>query len=318
MVPAVAARPDVATPGPAHPREFEAVLEFRAMGTDWRVGADGPASGTLEAARRLIEREEQRCSRFRTDSALSQLNIERVTSDATLTQIVRDALRVKRATGGAFDPTAGAAVIAVGYDRTFEALTGLVEADPTADVPRPTVTFEGGRMRLRGDGAIDLGGIAKGWTVDRVAELLIESGSSRWLVDAGGDIRAGSTTPRMQMPVAVDLTGLTVGLAGGAVATSSTLRRAWDTPLGRMHHIVSPRAGEPAAGPYVFATVVAPLAALADALATSILVDMPSTVAVLSAFEAEALLFDDQGAGTMTPGMERHLYLAAAECDGAA
>lgn len=291
---------------PSHPREFEAALEFRAMGTDWRLGADEVASGTLEAARLLIEREEQRCSRFRADSALSRLNAERVSDDATLAQIVRDGLHVSRATAGAFDPTAGAAVIAAGYDRPFEALTELVEVAGSGLTPRPCVTFEDGRIRLRGEGLLDLGGIAKGWTADRVADLFVEAGSTRWLVDAGGDVRAW-TRCSGGTPIAVDLTGLTIGLDGGAVATSSTRRRAWDTPLGRMHHIVSPEVGTPAAGAYVHATVVAPLAATADALATSMLVDMPSTVRALPAFEAEALLFDDQGVGTMTPGMERHL-----------
>ena len=306
-MPPATARIEVGRLAPARPREFEVVLEFRAMGTNWRVGADGAASGTIEAVRELVEHEEQRCSRFRADSALSRLNATRVTSDRTLGSLVREALDVSAATAGAFDPTVGDAVIAAGYDRTFAGMTGFVDVNGTRASSRPRVDRGGSSLRLSGEGAIDLGGIAKGWTVDRVAESLIEAGSARWLVDAGGDIRAGGAERSVCIPIAVDLTGLTVGLEGGAVATSSTLRRAWDTPGGRMHHIISPHTGRPSAGPYVLATVVAPEASTADALATALLVDMPATLAAFPLFEAEALLFDDQGNGTMTPGMEAHL-----------
>lgn len=307
----------VSSPSAAR-RRYEATLEFRAMGTTWRVAADGVDAETLATVPALVEIEEQRFSRFRADSTLSRLNDERRTSDRTLAALIRQALRISAATAGAFDPTTGAAVIAAGYDRTFDALSTVLgasadQAVTPAATQRPNIEFDGDCVRLLGEGAVDLGGIAKGSTADRVGELLTDVGCSRWLVDAGGDILIGGRPGwRTDEPIAVELTGLTVGLVAGAVATSSTLRRAWDTPLGRMHHIISPRDARPTCGSYVLATVVAPTAAIADALATALLVDPPATVAALSAFgihevPAEALLIDQQGNASMTPGMEQVL-----------
>ncbi|MDA1147167.1 MAG: FAD:protein FMN transferase, partial [Chloroflexi bacterium] len=284
---------------------YNEVLEFRAMGTAWWIGADGVDRETLAAVPALVELEEQRCSRFRAHSLLSRLNAARLVTDTSLAAIVRAALLVQERTGGAFDVAVGDAVIASGYDRTFEALTGCAGPAPQSDVE---VAVDGDRAWLLGAGTIDLGGIAKGWTADLVGRHLADCGATRWLVDAGGDIVAGGRPGLCrEEPIAVGFTGYTVGIEVGAVATSSTTRRAWDTPLGRMHDIVAPATGRPAEGPHVLATVVAPTAMVADALATAMLADATLAIGALAAYDADVLLIDGQGGATMTPGMERYL-----------
>jgi thiamine biosynthesis lipoprotein len=298
---------NIHAPNAEAPRSYEVDATFRAMGTDWRIAADGVRSAEIGTIRQLVEVEEQRCSRFRPTSTLSKLNLERQVADPALAEIVRRGLRFSRSTAGAFDLGVGDAVIASGYDRTFEAIsTGAIASPVAGEVT--TVSVDGDHVWLDGGGSLDLGGIAKGWTADRVGHYLRSTGAARWLVEAGGDVLIGGRDSDLcEELIAVEYTGYTIGLEEGAVATSSTLRRAWSTQLGPMHHIIAPGTARPARGEYVLATVRAADATTADALATALLADTPSAIPALAAFEAEALLVDEQGAAVMTPGLERYL-----------
>ena len=101
--------------------------------------------------------------------------------------------------------------------------------------------------------------------------------------------------------------GWSVRLHEGAVATSSKLRRSWTTPAGQQHHIVDPASGVPAAGRFVAASVVAPTAAIADALGTALLASPERALPALARLNAEAFLLDEDGVPLMTAGMERWL-----------
>ena len=99
---------------------------------------------------------------------------------------------------------------------------------------------------------IDLGGIAKGWAVDRATEMLAGQGidEDAALVDAGGDIRASAAPGGEPWPIAVqdpldagsDLGGLK--LSGGAVATSSVGGRRWQQNGQTMHHLIVAHAAD--------------------------------------------------------------------------
>lgn len=283
--------------------------EFRAMGTDWHVEAAGLDASGYERVRALVECEELRFSRFRPDSSLSTLNRDRYLTDDEVARLVRLALRLRDATGGAFEPGVGAGVIEAGYDRSFELLTvarGCTSSVREAAIARATV--RGQTIRLGREGRVDLGGIAKGWTVDRVGRYLRSRGVSTYLVDAGGDILVGGAArSRPETVVQVNGTPWMLRVGSGAIATSSTLRRVWDGPRGRMHHIVDPHAGGSARSAFAWATVVAPRAALADALATALLADPDAALPALSVFEAEAFLMTHDGTPRMTSGMARWL-----------
>lgn len=241
---------------------------FRAMGTEVELLLDAPSSPAAHAALRRAEAEIERLegllSRFREDSELSVLNRNgRARCGPDLVRVVELALDARERTGGLFDPTVHDAVVAAGYDRSFE----LVSSEGPAGDGRPrscggAVDVDGDVVTL-GDGVrLDLGGIAKGYAADRVAELLAVSGPC--LVNVGGDIgvRGGS------WPVAV--TGeLTLELTGGALATSGRDRRRWTRGGVESHHLIDPRTGLPAGTEILRATVVAATAAEAEALATA-------------------------------------------------
>jgi len=281
---------------------MKASREFRAMGTSWWIACDVPS--LLPEAETLVRSFEGRLSRFVPDSALSLLNRERSAVCPTLAAVTRVALRLRAATGGAFDPTLGARLAALGYDRSFDHIEPARGSLPMDLDPLPTTTavvVEGDRVTLDGPGDLDLGGIAKGWTVDRVLERLVAGDADAALVDGGGDLR-GVGRP---WPIGVG-DGLVVPTSAGAIATSSTRRRRWRDPAGReRHHILDPRAGLPSATTLDVATVIAPDTATADALATALLSGPPNALARLmpdlQALGAHALVCDREGRWWMTP-----------------
>ncbi len=273
---------------------------FSAMGTDWTILVQHGRADASPEAERVVRDVESRLSRFLPTSAVSRLNRDREASDPVLAAVLRAALTFSRDTRGAFDPSLGAQLASLGYDRTF------------AEVARPDVAFESGEpsfergvnvfvegadVRLAGYGCVDLGGIAKGWAVDRAIETLAEGGAEAVLVDGGGDIavRGG------EWPIGVS-DDLVVTLRGGAIATSSTRARRWCSSSGRwFHHVVNPRTGLSAESPVDTVTVVAPDATTADVLATAALVDPSGQMPRLSSRGYQAAMRDRSGAWYTTP-----------------
>lgn len=281
---------------------------FRAMNTEWWLGtADDRDLTPLET---LVHAAETRYSRFRADSLLSRLNREHSVRGIELAGLVRDALALGAATEGAFDIRVGAAVRAAGYDRSFETMTAVLRSPVLTFAPPVdalTVEVDGDEVRLHGDGSIDLGGIAKGWTVDRVAEALEADGCIDYLVDGGGDIRLRGHDERGEPWVVGVGEGLTATLPAGAVCTSSTRRRRWRTATEDAHHIIDPATAAPARHDIVEAVVIAPHAAAADALATTLIAQPDRGLRALAAYRADALLLRN-GGWEMTEGMQRWLH----------
>lgn len=267
---------------------MRASLAFLATGTEWWVACDHREA--LDEAESFVREAEGRLSRFLPDSSLSRLNRDRTVDDPMLAEVVRAALGMRELTGGAFDPTLALRIRELGYDRTFEA----IRAPKPAGEHRPcslVVTTDDANVRLEGDGELDLGGIAKGWIVDRAVDVLIAAGARDVIVDGGGDIRVhGAPCPIEYAPDHV------VRVESEAIATSSIRRRSWRDSQGRaLHHVLDPRTGNPATPTVHTVTICAGQAVLADALATAALVDPTRVFAMLPALEARAAACDEEG-----------------------
>ena len=280
---------------------------FRAMNTEWWLGTSGE-SVDLAPIEAIVHDAEARYSRFLRDSALSRLNRERCIHDAALASLVQHALAMQEATGAAFDVRVGAALSAAGYDRTFEALAhgssrALTFAPPTTAL---RVEVRGDEVRLLGSGTLDLGGIAKGWTVDRVAEAIEAADVHDYLVDGGGDIRAAGLDERGEPWVVGVGEGLAVRLQDAAVCTSSTRRRRWRAAGEDAHHIIDTTTGAPSRHEIAEAVVIAADATTADVLATTIIADPERGLTSARAMRAEALVLRE-GRWEMTEGMQRWL-----------
>jgi len=225
---------------------------FRAMGTEIEllVHAEG-ADAALDAAEQEFHRLESLLSRFRPDSELSRLNRDgAVDASHDLLRVVALSLDGRERTGGRFDPTVHDALVAAGYDRTFDEVASVARSD-TWSPPSAggEVTLDGARIELEPGVHLDLGGIGKGYAAERAAELLATAGPC--LVNAGGDIavRDGS------WPVGVD--ALTLELSNCGLATSGRDRRRWQRGDRELHHLIDPKTGEPADSDVLRVTVVA-------------------------------------------------------------
>ncbi len=240
-------------------------------------------------------------SRFSADSALSRLNRKRVSDDPLVVEVTRLALRLRGVTNGAFDPAIGSRLAELGYDRTFEAIANPVVAHVRPAQPCLKVRVRDGRVHLSGEGNLDLGGVAKGWTVDRVLSWMVQKGATDVLVDGGGDIAAAGRSAFVQVAG-----NFVVDIAGRAVATSSTRRRRWRSAEGHdLHHIINPRTGWSADAAIDTVSVVAEHAATADALATAILVDPERVLPLLERLDARAVVRDQRGEWWTTRGWEK-------------
>lgn len=241
-----------------------------------------PAEGTsadqaedaLDAAQAEIARIEALASRFDPQSELARLNAAGEAEVSTdLLRLITLALAMRDATGGRFDPTVHEAMMAAGYDRPIQQLP-LDAGEPGAPMPaggQVSVNPRTGRVTLGPGACLDLGGIAKGWTADRVADLLGAHGDC--LVSLGGDIAVRGTHHGEPWPVEVahGPQAHAVGLARGGMATSGTDRRRWTRAGQQMHHVIDPSTGAPSGTDLVRVTAVADDAATAEAWATALL-----------------------------------------------
>jgi thiamine biosynthesis lipoprotein len=260
---------------------------FRAMGTDVLIVVP---RAQLDLARSAVEKLfaewEQAMSRFRRDSELVALNARAgapFVASELLFDAVSTALDAARATDGLFDPSLAIDIARVGYDRSFELIGAVAPpcgAPPSGGGRWRGVTLDRGArtIELPPGSGLDLGGIAKGMAVDAALELLRARGVETALVSAGGDLAVRSSRPGSRSwPIAIGEDGEeVVPLTGGAIATSSSLRRRWLQADRRRHHLLDPRTGEPACSGLREVTVVAGTCAQAEVAAKAIFVLGPS------------------------------------------
>lgn len=240
---------------------------FRAMGSHVELILDAKPSGrafrALAAAEADVRRLERLLSRFDPRSELSRLNRQgAIVAGPELLEVVELAIAAREQTRGRFDPTVHDALVAAGYDRSFERLPARGPAQPRAGrcggdvrVDRDTSTIE-----VEPGFRLDLGGIAKGYAADRAAAILAPAGPC--LVDAGGDIALRGRP----WPIGVETADgtLTLELSAGGLATSGRDRRHWTRGAEQQHHLIDPASGRPAEGDLLRVTVAARSAAEAE------------------------------------------------------
>ena len=229
-------------------------------------------------------------SRTSGSSEVSMLNGaggEMVPVGAEICTLIQTAGDFTEATGGAFDITIAPVVSAWGFttdsyqvpDR--EALQTLLES-----VGMEHVHLSGGSARLDPGTMIDLGGIAKGYTADRVAEIFQEHAVPRGKVELGGNIlvigdkpdgtawRVGVQDPKH--PDEADGLVCVLNLTDAFAVTSGSYQRYFEQDGKRYHHIIDPATGCPADSGLTSVTVVADSArgngTMCDALSTALFV----------------------------------------------
>lgn len=245
------------------------------------VGMGVDAGAVAGAAFSVMAETADRLSVFEESSPLSRLNATAgrgpVPIDSDLEAVLTMAERVRASSQGAFT----AAILPLSSlwrpSRGRRPAPELVEAGLAA-VRESSIRLGAGFASLGAATRLDLGGIAKGYVVDRGMEVLRRAGVTSAVVDAGGDLRLLGRMEGRPWRVGIpdpgrpDAIAKILELDNVAVATSGDYQRYFTVDGVRYHHIVDPRTGYPAQGSPSFTAVIPGDDMVADAASTAGLV----------------------------------------------
>ncbi len=276
-------------------KEDETVREWSGstMGTTYRVKIDAEIDVATEAELThgidsVLARVNALMSTYDSTSEVSRFNRygggELFDISPELVEVLTLAQEISDRSDGAFDVTVGPLVNAWGFGA--EEPEPVPPSAPNLDALRQRVgshrlsldpssrTLAKGHQEI----SLDLSAIAKGYAVDLIAALLEARGLTRYLVEIGGELRAGAPkrvgeawSVGIERPVPQQRRlGIRLGLVGQAIATSGDYRNFRATEEGPRAHLIDPRTG--AAIPFTGASVsvVHARAATADAWATAL------------------------------------------------
>lgn len=249
-------------------------MKGHAFATVWSIST--PSGVDLEPLRtalaEMLAGVDVQMSPWRADSNVSHFNrasAGTMPMPAELVHVTSVALALASASGGEFDPTVGPLVSRWGF--------GPIKGDDATDWRH--IGLEGDALSKARDGlTLDLCGIAKGYALDRMADLVKDAGHGDFLIDLGGELSACGThpsgrswhvaveDPRPGVEGAVEV----LDLGGMAVATSGSRANSYVVGQRRYSHIIDPLTREPANSSLLSVSVIAPNAMVADGWATAL------------------------------------------------
>ena len=236
------------------------------MACAYTIVAYGPDAQALaravEAALDEIDRIDRLMSHYRPESPLSRLNREAADGplavDPELFDFVAECMKYSRESGGSFDITVGPLMKAWGFFRGEGRLPGAVELeDLRGKIGYSHVILSARERTIRFDRPgveLDLGGIAKGYAVDRAVSTLRSRGITAALVSAGGSTIYGLGAPpggrgwevTIQDPLHTNRSARKVLLRDRALSVSGSYEKSFEIAGVRYGHIMDPRRGRPA------------------------------------------------------------------------
>ena len=232
--------------------------------------------------------------------------------------IVSRALEINKTTNGAFDISIYPLMVKWGFTTQKYNVPSKNEISKLLkDVDSSKIIFDekSGNIKLKENMKIDLGGIAKGYTSNRVMQIFKECGVKSGLVSLGGNVQAlGTKTDGTAWQIAIenpdkssDYIGV-VSVKDKAVITSGGYERYFEKNGKTYHHILDPETGYPAESGLKSVTIVSDDGTLADALSTSLFV-MGKEKALdywrEHKNEFDTVLVEDNGDITITGGLEK-------------
>lgn len=306
---------------------------FRAMSTGIHALIYTPAKRSLVGnVEDLFRYFEQLLSRFLPTSELSRLNNHdgsTFMASPDLFAALEAALWAAQKSGGIYDPTILPYLERAGYDRTFAAISDQrplrAAIEPLGDgyqaMPIPDLRsgLDYRHVQLdRSTGMInrpigmlfDLGGMGKGWTVDRAFDEVCGDGPC--LINAGGDLYAYGFPDgrhgweiRLANPLNPKMNLATLSLSHHAVATSTIAKRRWFKDGHLQHHLIDPRTGHPAVTDAISVSVVGGRVFTAEIHAKlALILGVEEGLAYLeSQPDVEGLIFSTGGETLLTSGM---------------
>lgn len=262
-----------------------------------------------------MRRIEALMSSYKDDSELTYINnnaaIRAVEISDEMMHLIRQSIYFSEISQGAFDITY--ASIGYAYDyrkRQQPSDASISEKLPAIDYHH--IMISGNKVEFGNPAArIDLGGIAKGYAVDRAADIIAQCGIAKAMVSAGGDSRITGDRGGhpwvigIQHPRDPEGIALRLPLSESAFSTSGDYERFFVENGDRVHHIINPSTGRSATASWS-ATVIGPDALTTDALSTSIFIlGAIDGIAMIESLEGfDAIVIDNAGKVHYSSGFE--------------
>lgn len=224
------------------------------------------------------------------------------------------ALEVSTSTGGIFDCTIEPVMQAWGFTTQQYRVPDPAELSALlAHVDYTQVQLDGSTAAIPDDVQVDLGGIAKGYTSDRMMQIFSENGVTSGIISLGGNVQALGCKPdgskwrvAVQDPNDEGENFAVVEIADEAVITSGGYQRYFEDNGRTYHHIIDPRTGTPANSGIISSTIISHDGTLADGLSTSLFimgVDDALDYWRAHKEEFDAILMDKDGTVYVTEGI---------------
>ena len=268
--------------------------EIKALGTHWwieRLDGDKFSSRTCRVIDEEIRQFERDYSRFDDGSLVSKLSKNgRIDNPPVeILDMLDFACEVNELTEGVFNPLDGTTLGSIGYG-------GIPSKQNETGNFSENIKWDKTKVTLNEGQKLDIGGLGKGWLIDKLALILNDHGVREFIINGGGDLYVQSKTPvRFALEDPHDNTKSigSLSLRKGALAASSVLKRRWFLNEKNHHHIVDPRISRPADSKVVASFVIAKSALVADVMATVLIIE-PNLEAKLSEkFNIQAKLLTD-------------------------
>lgn len=294
-------------------------VEVYAMDTYMTLTAYGDnADKALSESEAEIKRIDAMLSTGSKDSEISRLNKAKKAEVSEETfDLIKRAKEIGLDTGRVFDISVYPVMQAWGFtDKNYRVpdKAELAELLKSVDVSKVTLDEETHEVGFDDDMAIDLGGIAKGYTSDRIIEIMKDNGIEHALINLGGNVQVLGKKPdgsdwRVAIADPEDQENYVGGIevSDKAVITSGGYQRYFDKDGERYFHIIDLTDGFPARNGIISATIVSDDGTLADALSTSLFIMGPEKAAEYwrsNPDRFDAVLVKDDGTVLVTEGLE--------------
>ena len=273
-----------------------------------------------DAAVEEIKRLDELFSIGNEDSVVSKLNVNvSLEVDEETKYVIEMARRISEATDGAFDITIYPVMALWGFTREGFHVPDDEELElilPNVDYSR--IVVEGNTVSLGQDQMIELGGIVKGYTSDRVMEIFADYDIISGSVSLGGNVQVYKEKPDGTLwncaivdpndPETRSVFMGKVSVSDCAVITSGAYERYFKDDEGNIyHHIIDPQTGYPAESGLISVSIVSPSGIVADGLSTACYVmglEKAEEYWKTSEFDFEMILMDENGDVYITEGLE--------------
>ncbi len=284
-------------------------FDFQGLGTAWSIVIDAPSlpDGLSQQVIQYARDFESRFSRFLPGS---ETNAFREATPGTysvspeFSRLLERAALLRELTGGVYDPIVGGILEGVGYGGQ----SGLVPIRYGERLPVWSIASES--LTLDGPVAFDLGGIGKGYCIDRIADIIRAAGYTHFLVEGGGDMFGTTKADDRPWRVAIEYPGKpdmaagVVELTDQGLAVSDSFRRRW----GKWHHLVDPGQRKSIEA-VVGCAAIAPDAWAADCMTSGLFFSPPECYTDLArVLQASFLVFRPDGRVVASPDWSGELF----------